>query len=91
MRQPDPRNPQPGQVWEKPEIRIWGKVSPIRVRIIRRLLRESIWGEATFSDGSTLNGLDGLMNVREWHRWACPWWRRRKRWAKCVEWKEDGR
>ena len=27
--------------------------------------------------------------LSHWRRWACPWWRRRKHWAKCVSWTKE--
>ena len=75
----DPRNPQPGQVWERDGHR--NEVS--RVCVFRDLLsgKELWFEEALVAVGGRYFGM------RRWRRWACPFWRRRKHWAKCVEWK----
>lgn len=76
MRQPDPRNPQPGQVWER---------EGQRASIILVLN-----GAVSWRLDDNIPELGDVAGKR-FIRWACPWWRPRKHWAKCVEWKEGGR
>jgi hypothetical protein len=84
---PDPRNPQPGQVWQRRVVNIRGVTWPVSVKVVCAT-NDGIKALMLFSDTTTGKG---PITRREWRRWACPWWRRRKHWAKCVEWKEDGR
>lgn len=46
---------------------------------------DRVWESVVFyKEGSVLD----CCSLHEWRRWACPWFRRRKHWAKCVEWKQ---
>jgi len=67
----DPRNPQPGQVWTRN-----GRTKTI-IFVFDREVYQVISRE-----GDAVNYDDWLA----WRSWACPWWRRRKHWARCVRW-----
>jgi len=85
LRLADPRNPQPGQVWER---RFYENCDPVTLTVVKPRCKHS---PCTVCDSEVVTedsvGLLQPFSLRDWRRWACPCWRRRKHWAKCVEWK----
>jgi len=78
-RRADPRNPKPGQVWERGDE---------LVSVIGTPMDSGPFIKSTLV--SFEHSEHGWMSYFEFQAWSMPtcWpWRRRKHWAKCVEWK----
>lgn len=78
LRLADPRNPQPGQVWERD-----GHKNEVRSI---STWRHPLTGKKSLFERDMVIVGGRYFGIGEWRSWACPWWRRRKHWAKCVRW-----